>query len=288
MNVPRNQEGDARSSVYSGSRKKSARLDSYNKCLLLLWSRVEPVWCPAAFYSSTIETSTTIRCKPWDSTLNNEHLMIKASLFLVNGATSSISVIYWIIKYCTQLNRFFSLACSSPTNKIPSWTQVSSCLALSSSICCRALGLSYTVSSADHRIQYQSFEIPLERVAPTAMRRDPYSVLHASHKHFIPPANQQCRIPLEDDILIEIFLNKTKRGKPVRSRWSLRRGTDRSSPLAASRRNCAISGSIRSFWLTPRCNRFWSITARNTPRVISAFSVPVSSPNVATNISTPW
>ncbi|CAF3732364.1 unnamed protein product [Rotaria sp. Silwood1] len=75
--------------------------------------------------------------------------------------------------------------------------------------------LSYTVKSADHRIQYQSFEIPLER--DSTIRRDlppNYSVLHASHKHFIPPSNQQCRIPLEEDVLIEIFVTKTKRGKP--------------------------------------------------------------------------
>jgi hypothetical protein len=77
-------------------------------------------------------------------------------------------------------------------------------------------GLSYTVSSADHRIQYQSFEIPLER--DTTPRRDlpeTYSVLNANHKHFLPPAHYQCQIPLEEDILIEIFINKTRRGKPV-------------------------------------------------------------------------
>jgi hypothetical protein len=78
------------------------------------------------------------------------------------------------------------------------------------------LDLSYTVKSADHRIQYQSFEIPLER--DSTIRRDlppNYSVLHATHKHFIPPSNQQCQIPLEEDVLIEIFVTKTKRGKPV-------------------------------------------------------------------------
>ncbi|CAF2729481.1 unnamed protein product [Rotaria sp. Silwood2] len=75
--------------------------------------------------------------------------------------------------------------------------------------------LSYTVKSADHRIQYQSFEIPLER--DSTIRRDlppNYSVLHATHKHFIPPSSQQCRIPLEEDVLIEIFVSKAKRGKP--------------------------------------------------------------------------
>jgi hypothetical protein len=79
------------------------------------------------------------------------------------------------------------------------------------------LGLSYTVKSADHRIQYQSFEIPLER--DSTVRRDlppNYSVLHATHKHFIPPSNQQCQIPLEEDVLIEIFQTKPKRGRPVK------------------------------------------------------------------------
>ncbi len=78
------------------------------------------------------------------------------------------------------------------------------------------LGLSYTVSSSDHRIQYQSFEIPLER--DTTVCRNligNYSVLNATHKHFIPSSNQQCQIPLEEDVLIEIFLTKTKRGKLV-------------------------------------------------------------------------
>lgn len=78
------------------------------------------------------------------------------------------------------------------------------------------LGLSYTVKSADHRIQYQSFEIPLER--DSIIRRDlpaSYSVLEAIHKHFIPPCTQQCHIPLEEDVLIEIFLTKTRRGRPV-------------------------------------------------------------------------
>jgi len=79
-----------------------------------------------------------------------------------------------------------------------------------------SLDLSYTVKSADHRIQYQSFEIPLER--DSTIRRDlppNYSVLHATHKHFIPPSNQQCQIPLEEDVLIEIFVTKTRRGRPV-------------------------------------------------------------------------
>ena len=73
------------------------------------------------------------------------------------------------------------------------------------------------MKSADHRIQYQSFEVPLER--DTNIRRDlppNYSVLHATHKHFIPPSFQQCQIPLEEDVLIEIFVTKTKRTKPVR------------------------------------------------------------------------
>lgn len=79
------------------------------------------------------------------------------------------------------------------------------------------VGLRYTVKSADHRIQYQSFEVPLER--DSTIRRDlpqNYSVLHATHKHFIPLPTQQCRIPLEEDVLIEIFVTKTKRGKAVR------------------------------------------------------------------------
>ncbi len=80
------------------------------------------------------------------------------------------------------------------------------------------LDLSYTVKSADHRIQYQSFEIVLDR--DSTIRRDlprNYSVLHATHKHFIPPSNQ-CQIPLEEDVLIELFLTKTKRGKPVNAK----------------------------------------------------------------------
>jgi hypothetical protein len=78
------------------------------------------------------------------------------------------------------------------------------------------LGLSYTVSLSDHRIQYQSFEIPLERdttVCRNILGED--SVLNATHKHFIPSSNQQCQIPLEEDVLIEIFITKTRRGKPV-------------------------------------------------------------------------
>jgi hypothetical protein len=78
------------------------------------------------------------------------------------------------------------------------------------------LDLSYTVKSADHRRQYQSFEIPLERDSTICRSLPPnYSVLHATHKHFIPQSNQQCQIPLEEDVLIEIFVTKTKRGKPV-------------------------------------------------------------------------
>ncbi|CAF1299673.1 unnamed protein product [Adineta steineri] len=78
----------------------------------------------------------------------------------------------------------------------------------------RNTSLYYTVSSSDHRIQYQSSEIPLEY--DTTINRDSlvdYSVLNAEHKHFIPPANQQCQILLEEDVLIEIFFTKTKRGK---------------------------------------------------------------------------
>ncbi|CAF4371911.1 unnamed protein product, partial [Didymodactylos carnosus] len=74
--------------------------------------------------------------------------------------------------------------------------------------------LSYTVKSADHKIQYQSFDIPIER--ELASRRDtgssPYNVWDLSKRYFIPPSNQQCRIPLEDDILIELYA-KNKRGK---------------------------------------------------------------------------
>jgi len=77
--------------------------------------------------------------------------------------------------------------------------------------------LSYTVSSSDRRIQYQSFEIPLERdttVSRNVNLLENYSVLNAAHKHFIPSSYQQCQIPLSEDVLIEIFLTKTKRGKP--------------------------------------------------------------------------
>lgn len=78
------------------------------------------------------------------------------------------------------------------------------------------LGISYTLSTYDHRVQYQSFEIPLER--DTTMHQDfigNYSVLNAAHKYFIPSSNNQCQITLEEDVLIEIFLTKTRRGKPV-------------------------------------------------------------------------
>jgi len=82
------------------------------------------------------------------------------------------------------------------------------------------LGLWYTISSSNRRIQYQSNEILLERDS-TNIERDPSkierdrSVLNATHKYFLPSSNQQCQILLEEDILIEIFVNKTKRGKPV-------------------------------------------------------------------------
>lgn len=82
---------------------------------------------------------------------------------------------------------------------------------------CAILGLYYTVSYSNHRRQYKSFEIPLEY--DTTTTRDSianYSVLNAEHKHFMPPAHQQCRIPLEEDVLIEIFVIKTRRGKSVR------------------------------------------------------------------------
>lgn len=106
-------------------------------------------------------------------------------------------------------------------------------------------GLSYTVSSSDHRIQYQSFEILMER--DSTMCRDlpeNYSVLHANHKHFIPPIHQQCRIPLEEDILIEIFLTKTKRGKPVNPLDFLSSDFFFISSMIF-RKNCVIFGSIR-------------------------------------------
>lgn len=113
-------------------------------------------------------------------------------------------------------------------------------------------GLSYTVKSADHRIQYQSFEVPLER--DTTTRRDlplTYAVLHAAHKYFIPP-NQECQITLEEDVLIEIFITKTRRGKPVRSESASARRIE-SSLLC--RRNYAISGSIHSFSSNRKCKR---------------------------------
>ncbi|UJR31468.1 hypothetical protein I4U23_018957 [Adineta vaga] len=77
--------------------------------------------------------------------------------------------------------------------------------------------LSYTVRSvsSDRRIQYKSFEVSLER--DLIIRRDSpadYSVLEAIHKHFIPPSNSECRILLEEDVLIEIYVTKTRRGKP--------------------------------------------------------------------------
>ncbi|CAF1145574.1 unnamed protein product [Adineta ricciae] len=77
--------------------------------------------------------------------------------------------------------------------------------------------LSYTVRlvSPDRRIQYKSFEVSLER--DLTIRRDlpaDYSVLEATHKHFIPPSNSECRILLEEDVLIEIYLTKTRRAKP--------------------------------------------------------------------------
>ncbi|CAF4224777.1 unnamed protein product, partial [Rotaria sp. Silwood2] len=75
--------------------------------------------------------------------------------------------------------------------------------------------ISYTLSSYNHRIQYQSFEIPLERnITMHQDLRANYSVLNATHKYFIPSSSQQCQIPLEEDVLIEIFLTKARRGKP--------------------------------------------------------------------------
>lgn len=110
--------------------------------------------------------------------------------------------------------------------------------------------LSYTVKSADHRIQYQSFEVPLER--DSTIRRDlppNYSVLHATHKHFIPPSFQQCQIPLEEDVLIEIFVTKAKRTKPVSQKdFSLKKNR-----INSFRRNCVISGSIHSFLSNRKC-----------------------------------
>lgn len=70
----------------------------------------------------------------------------------------------------------------------------------------------YTISSSNRRIQYQSNEIILERDSSNIGRN--YSVINATHKYFLPSSNQQCQITLEEDILIEIFVNKTKRGKP--------------------------------------------------------------------------
>ena len=86
------------------------------------------------------------------------------------------------------------------------------------------LDIFYTVKSADHRIQYQSFEFPLER-DPTIQQSLPpnYSVLHATHKHFLPSSNQQCCIPLEEDVLIEIYVTKPKRGKSVKEFISKKR-----------------------------------------------------------------
>ncbi len=80
-----------------------------------------------------------------------------------------------------------------------------------------------------------------------------YSVLHATHKHFIPPPNQQCRIPLEEDVLIEIFVTKTKRGKPVGYDLSIN-----SSFFAflIYRKNYVIFGLIHFFLLNLKCNLF--------------------------------
>ena len=184
-------------------------------------SRDEPVWCRAVFFCTIIGMNITIRCKRWGSTLNNGPPMANVWPSLVNDVMWSGSLIYSIMTSLIQLNKSFSPVFWSPMNKIQFSIPVNRArsslvapLDLSSSA-----GLSYTVSSSDHRIQYQSFDILMER--DTTIRRElaeTYSVLHANHKHFIPPSHQQCRIPLEEDILIEIFLNKTKRGKPVRER----------------------------------------------------------------------
>jgi len=42
-----------------------------------------------------------------------------------------------------------------------------------------------------------------------------YAVLDATHKYFIPQ-NQECQITLEEDVLIEIFITKPRRARPVR------------------------------------------------------------------------
>jgi len=115
-------------------------------------------------------------------------------------------------------------------------------------------GLYYTVSSSDHRIQYQSFEIPLEY--DTTISQDSlghYSVLNAAHKHFIPPSNQQCQIPLEEDVLVEIFLIKTKRGKSV---IYFQRKIQLISSIYLFRKNYVIFGLIHFFLLIQKCNLF--------------------------------
>ncbi|CAF0790542.1 unnamed protein product [Didymodactylos carnosus] len=72
----------------------------------------------------------------------------------------------------------------------------------------------HTIKSADHKIQYQSFDIPVER--DLTSRRDTaclsYNIWDLSKRYFMPPLNQQCQIPLEDDVLIELY-TKNKRGK---------------------------------------------------------------------------
>lgn len=180
--------------------------------------------------------------------LNNEHPMAKVWRSLVNDVMSNISVIYSTITSLIQLNKFFSLVFWLPMNKIPFLIPVKTCFDL---FCFQffhrfvVLGLSYTVSSSDHRIQYQSFDILMER--DTTIRRelsDSYSVLNANHKHYIPPTHQQCRIPLDEDILIEIFLNKTKRGKPVKRKEIVEKQENVSFVFSFSRKNCVTFGLI--------------------------------------------
>lgn len=115
------------------------------------------------------------------------------------------------------------------------------------------LGISYTVSLSDHRIQYQSFEIPLERDTTVCRNSNgPYSVLNATHKYFIPSSNQQCQIPLEEDVLIEIYLTKTKRGRPVLS--IIQKKTFHS--IFFSRKKYVIFGLILFFLSNQKCNLF--------------------------------
>ena len=126
-----------------------------------------------------------------------------------------------------------------------------------------SLGLYYTVSYSNHRRQYQSFEVPLEYDAIVSRDSpDSYSVLNAQHKHFMPPSHQQCRIPLEEDVLIEIFLIKARRAKPVCNLLS----TSFSQNAGLLRRNCVISGLTRSFSSIHRCKTCSLCTRRSIRR----------------------